>query len=368
MEAATNSYVSSSPVELDGTLKQRLGRITARTVGDISADSNHRLENYKTNIKLLAEGVFYQNNYYTALQDTKQTKSIEWYKNRNYFYHTYPPKHFENIPDKANSNSGFDIGKIRLKEGALPSEALKAAKKGLALLDCNAVCQIGQYQALHDAWGEKTFNRIFSHETGTPMMLSDYDAQDNPLLGFLKKGSFGEGRKGSRPVKVGDRVAFSNDPRYAQKHALMGDFQAISVSCIDDTPGAQRYVALGLPSGGCQEEGIEEACLSAHNQTPMSLEPLTDELANQLFIGGKQGYAERNAFFDPTNTEDQFKFLERIGTPKEDFESSRKAYQDIDTISLENVLGDFGYLSKSVFRFDVKKVQAVIDKTLTSIK
>lgn len=368
MEAPINRYVSSGPVELDWTLKQRLGRIAARTVGDISVDSNHRLENYRTDITCLAEGVFYQNNYYIALKETNQTKRIEWFKNKNYFYHIYPPKYFENIPDSEQSNSGFAIAKIVLKKGALPSEALKAAKQGLAFLDCNTVCQIGQYQALYDVWGEKTFNRIFSHETGKPMMLSDYDTPDNPLLGFLKKGSCDEGRKGSRPVKVGDRVSFSNDPRYAQKHALMGDFQAISVSCIDDTPGAQRYVALGLPSGGCQEEGIEETCLSAHNQTPMSLEPLTDELANQLFIGGKQGYAERNAFFDPTNTEDQFKFLERIGTPKEDFESSRKEYQDIDTISLENVLGDFGYMSKSVFRFDVKKVQAVIDKTLTSIK
>ena len=86
------------------------------------------------------------------------------------------------------------------------------------------------------------------------MIISNYHVAENPLTHFLlhteKKGS-----KGSRDVRLGQRVGFTNSQYYALKH-LVNEGATYNTICVDTTPGAQKFVALGTPTEGLTEEGM----------------------------------------------------------------------------------------------------------------
>ena len=247
----------------------------------------------------LQKGIWYASSYYEKLKELAQTDPsarmrLETVRNLNRFYHPYPPKHFDLCSDQ-RSPSGYSVANIILKKGSLPSEALEGivTDRELGILDCCKVFPIGQYHALYRVLGKEKFDKLFSHQTGSSLVLErDYGFKANPLMPFLQCIRPKKGAYGNRAVAVGQRIGFKNVEDYKAKHQLIGRMRMLQCHLFQEHPrGEQKYVGLGINTEGMDEEEIDALMLEEHNKPPLSCEPLSDSLIQNMRINKEQNLA-----------------------------------------------------------------------------
>lgn len=272
LPVVNSNYVAMSQAELRGAMADT----AIATVDAIVADNKRRLAGSLRNGALLNEGVFYPNEYYTALKakGEKGKAQLEALVKTGDFVHSRAPwKYFTKVQSRQDA-TGFHPMRFRMKAGILPTEALQQLRKGLSFLDCGAVCQIGHYEALREVLGDEKFNRIFSADGPNPFLIGTYES-DHPLICLQEQLSL------DTQILKGQWVYFRNVSPYTQKHRI-GDAQGYMTTCCDATPGQERYVTLGVPAGGLKREEIRERLRAAYNETPLSMDMMTEAVRCKL--------------------------------------------------------------------------------------
>lgn len=300
MQAASSSSSSTITRKVDTTtqelrlaeLRDRLGHIVAATVQKISRVFAENVDNAKENLTALDGGIWYASNYYRCLKAFAKRNPVAQQKlndlrERDYFYHPIPPQCFKLVPS-TTSPSGFEIYLIEILEAASPSEALDALVNDcvLGLLDCASVCEIGLYRALQEVLGQDKFDKLFHAKNGAPLRIGRATDLANPIFHFLKRNTHVGKNKGFREIKVGEWIGFKGVDEYHRKHHLMGEAGAFNVICLNDKPGEQTFVGLGLDPNGVNEDGVEEALIQARNEPPLSSEALSERVKSEKEKGG----------------------------------------------------------------------------------
>lgn len=271
-----------------------LSDVAVKTLQKITAGYTHRMEHYLENSHLLDIGVFYPRDYAAALTDYVQqvdpTASslaeedlplmharLSMLKAQGAFIHGFlSPRHFSMKKQDA-SITGFEINSFIVKPLVRPSDALKAAYEKLSFLGCGECCQISFYQAILEALGEERFNFIFAANGPCPLFVH-MNASTNPILCLIKPP-----HSEDTPVRKGDIVFFKNIPIYHQRHPH-GDGGGYVTLCVDDTPGYERFTALGLGAEGLSKEAISEHLRTQYNKEPALVQMLSNEHASRLIL------------------------------------------------------------------------------------
>jgi hypothetical protein len=222
----------------------------------------------------LTRGIWYPSDYILALKQGNESSKTryEWLRSKGHLVDGWlSNKHFSPVTTQMGIFIKRRAWNFLMKDEVLPSDALKAAKVGLSILDCGTVCQIARYDALLKILGEEKFNRLFSEPHGQKLNISFDDDALNPLRFFF---DFAESAKkqvkgsiGKRIVQKGQMVSFKGVEKYEKKHpsGMGGNYNLI---CSNETPGEQRYVGHGLPSEGMTEEEIARMMVREYNQKP----------------------------------------------------------------------------------------------------
>lgn len=179
-----------------------------------------------------------------------------------------PPEFFERIP-KNDAPLKCRVWEFLAKPDVLPSDALKAAIQGLSLIDCGMACQMARYLALLEVLKVDKFNRLFDSRVGQLMNIGYSDDELQPMRYFVNfttaANTKEKGTVGNRPVKEGEICCIEGVPEYQQKYPYMG-WQSVNVICINEKPGEQKFVGLGIPSEGETEVEICKRLLDQYNK------------------------------------------------------------------------------------------------------
>ncbi len=245
-------------------LRDRLGRLTASSMQEMVQKTEEAMRDRKLN-----EGIWYPHDYIRASGD-RQSKRLNLLKENGHLEHGWAPiKFWDPVYDLVGKQMVRRNWGFIAKKGVCIFEAIKAAKAGLSILDCGAVCQLARYDALIQVLGVERAARIFKDVR----INIDYAVDDErqPMRYFVRFTSEAiaqyPGSVDRRMVKVGQLVLFNGVPIYASKHPTgMGSNH--HVICLDDTPGKQLYVGHGLPSQGASEEEIAQIMVREYNQDP----------------------------------------------------------------------------------------------------
>lgn len=230
----------------------------------IVEDAQNRLEGYKTDVKLLNSGFWYPTNYYEALVEKAQTKRLEWGKKGPFFY-GHAPKGFDHVTDSSMPGDKKISGYV-LKNGMLPSEALKSVKESLCFIDCQEAIQLAQYEALLEILGENRFNEEFSSKNRGIVLSTN--PKETPLDLFQGYQMFKlEDPTFWTSLKKGDQVFFANIPGYSVKHpnGEGGGFHALCSQQGDQ----RKFIAFGVPKEGVTKEGMIEVLVEEFNKSPL---------------------------------------------------------------------------------------------------
>lgn len=265
--SASSSQQAVSKNETLSELSDRVGRCMAESMQEIVAHSEKAYSGWKADRNLLNTGIWYPIDYALALKESGNNKRYEWMRDHEHLASGFAPKdQFASvIVDDRRRHWGFIA-----KQGILPSDAVKAAKQGLAILDCGAVCQLARYDALCKILGEEKFNQLFGSSFGDRVNLNyEYDDNLQPMKYFVDFSAQAKkqilGSLGKRPVKVGQLVLFHGVPQYKQKHGpsgMGGHFNAI----VLENSGQQRYIAHGFPARGLTEEEVATRMIEEYNR------------------------------------------------------------------------------------------------------
>ncbi len=274
---AIQSVITSEEV------KCLLAETVVQSTREISEENGKRKVEGKTKFIALTEGVFYPNEYGLLLKAQSEkgdgslaSDRLKDFRNKGIFFHGYlDPKYFETVPD-LNSATGIAVQYFRLKQGQLPSEALKAAQKGLSLLACGEATQVSFYAALHRIWGRDKFNAIFQH----PKSRFEIGAHSrrNPLKRLSRVIPLSRFQSFER----GQHAYVQGIPNYYRIKHPNGEGVGFNVYCMDATPGQERFGGLGLKPGGETLEEIALLILNEYNQSSLGTSLVTDEVAFEL--------------------------------------------------------------------------------------
>ena len=239
-----------------------------------------------------------------------------------------------------------------------------------ALLDSCAVCQIGQYHALYKVLGQAKFDKLFSHQTGSPLILSSYNVPSNPLLPFLDRIVTEKGTLGNRRVAVGQVVGFKNVEAYKAKHQLMGEDASLWAVCLQNRPDHQSYVMLGLNPEGMNEVEIEEQLLNDYNKPPQSCEALSDTLVAQILPSGREPNLAACALMKSPTDENKARFvrvLRQLGVSAADAAYNMKLRLAFNQpLTRQQVNLDFG-LENSVIDFNIDLIEELVRRPLDQV-
>lgn len=234
------------------------------------------------------KGIWYPQDYINAFGET-QSKWVERLRENGSLVDGWMPQQFwEPVYDQIGLNTiKRRAWTFLAKKDVLPSDAIKAAKVGLCILECGAVCQIARYDALLKALGEDKFNRLFDEKQGGQRINVGYAIDDDlqPMKFFVdftetaKKAAPGSLNK--RIVKIGQIVLFHGVSEYHKKHPN-GMGANYNVICMDDTNGAQKYIGHGLSSKGETEEEIALRMAKDFNQQPNYYSRLPESVKGEM--------------------------------------------------------------------------------------
>lgn len=268
--------------------QQKISTLVVEKFQQLITEYNTRKANYKNDVKVLDKGFWYQNEYLECLKEKHQNQRLEWFRNKNAFYHGFPPKGFEHICDHS-TYTGKRLNGYVIKKGTPASEGLKSIKESLCFIDCQEAIEIAYYEALLEILGEEKFNQVFSADGNNPLCL-DCDIGNTPLRNFLK-----EETNPSLSFNPGDEVGFINVPLYSNKHPN-GELSGFHSLCIQSKPVA-KYLAFGLSSEGATEEEIYDLFVQAFNEKPL-VEIHSKDLEEKI----KQDCVNRNPLYTVANT------------------------------------------------------------------
>ena len=244
----------------------------------MAADSKQRVEGYLNNIRLLEKGIFYPQEYYTALVESNQLARLKFLKERGSFLHGFTSSKKFEIQNDPNSPTGKQCG-FSICKDVVPSEALREISGGaLSLLGCGEFCQIPQYQSLESIWGTEKFNHVFAADSDTPLMIGS-NLEKNPILKL--RNFLVWDYSSTLEFKLSDVVYITNTPSYLNKH-LIGDAAGYNAICIDATSNNEKFVTLGTDKFGLSRQGILENLLHKYNM-PTTIDCLTEPVKAILY-------------------------------------------------------------------------------------
>jgi hypothetical protein len=252
--------------------QHRLAETTVRVAQEMAADNEMRMGSYTHQIEVLNEGVYYPNQYYSALKTKKQTKRLEWHKQKGNFFHGYASsKYFEQRLDPRNLTTGIEPYSYRIKRGVLPHEALAAFRKGPSLISCGDLCQTAFYEAIREVLGNEKFDLLFAADSPTPFHLGF----NTPSLGIYALIIPAAQRK------KGDLVYFTNASSYCERH-VNGEARGYVTICMSNDSPEKKYTTLGLSSQGVTVEAMKEVMLQECNAVPIGMEIVTEDMARRI--------------------------------------------------------------------------------------
>lgn len=267
---AAAPVVATAATQPTEPLSDRLGIAVARSVQQMAAESEQALRT-----KNATKGVFYPVDLIHLLEDLRNQGSwqanllLEGARRQGFFIDGWVnPNYFDPIDVAHGQTRCF---RFIAKDEVTATAALKAAKTGLRILDCGAVCQIALYDALLQQIGSDKFDKLFSNKHGQKLNIGFRDDDLQPMRYFCRFTDAAiqqiPGEVGHRNVRVGDVVSFNGVKDYRKKHPNeMG--ANYNVVCIDATPGSQKYVGHGLPAEGATEEQIAALMVDEYNKEP----------------------------------------------------------------------------------------------------
>lgn len=244
-------------------VKQYLADRSCQVLQEIIRDNAHRRQKSYQDPAQLEAGIYYPNDYYALLKRVNAHKHEELREAGSYF-HGKAPEEFYAMRLNGFTLTGYEPCYFVLKEGKSASEALDAMRHGLALMGCGEVCFLSLYITLRDLLGQDKFDRLFSAQSNTPLILHAF--HPNTAMGCFLSCSFED-----TPEK-GDAVVFQNCPLYYQKHPN-GEDASLWTLCDGKNNHKLSYIGLGLPSRSSQAE-VLKFLLRGFNQRPVSLDIL----------------------------------------------------------------------------------------------
>lgn len=264
-----STYTNPSDLELEA-LRDRLGTSVAKAMQEIAFCSENVRNNYLADTKFLDTGVWYGADYGAALAAKNQIiKLHDLRESKAFMYGLLPVQFFEPIFEEDGMQRAWAF---LVRKDQLPSEALKAAMKGLSIIDCGMACQISRYKGLCDILGVEKFNRLFSEPHGCRMNLGyNIDDECQPMRYFVSftqtddqavSGSFG-----NRPIKVGQLIFFHGAPLFRYKHPF-SHLSGFNLVCSSDQPGKQLYMGHGVSPDGESEKEVCFRLASGFNAKP----------------------------------------------------------------------------------------------------
>ncbi len=270
----STSAVQPATHREESSIAEQLNNRIVEVMKEIVADSDRRLKSYQSDLTVLSSGCWYGNEYYKILKEKNQSKRLKFFLEDGAFYHGWASKkHFvrQSNPSKP---AGYVVNFLKLKDGVTPSEGLKAFRSELTLTACGEICQIAQYEGIKAVWGEKKFNAIFSAQSKTPFSIL-FDNPNNPLAKLFVV------KKDVQVFKKGDLFHFQNTLYYPGKH-VNGEAAGYNVICCDDTPGQERFTALGLDPNGSTIPEIKQKMKYEYNLEPIGCEIVTKEVGERI--------------------------------------------------------------------------------------
>lgn len=252
--------------------------IFARCVQKIANDYEERKCDAKKNLEALKKGIWYGAEYAEALQSHKQSKRLDYMRNKGHFLVGLFPKPFsqllknEQYPENLSCLKKKSCAAV-VKPEYKASEALKSFENELAILDCGSTTQLAFYQALLEVWGEEKFNVIFDPSSSTPLTITPQTGTDSPILPFMPLSAEPKKLEG-KEWAAGDILYFRNlstdsprksasTPPYHSKHPF-GISPGQWVTCLSN----QKVTGFGLQSGGYTQEEIKDVLCVEYNKEP----------------------------------------------------------------------------------------------------
>ena len=296
-------------------LRDRLGEATTRWMQEICTASNEAESNYKKDKRYIQKCVWYASDLLKACKDLNQASMVKFLNDNYRLLLGYAsPKYFDRIPDRSNL-TGCRIMHFLAKAEVLPIEAFKAAVQGLTIADCGVTCQLARYGALLDILGEAKFNRLFGNEAGQPINIGYVvDDEKQPMRLFVdftrSAKTCTAGQDGNRPVKKGQLILINGVAEYSLKKPL-GVEKAYNAVCIDQTPGQQKFCALGLKAEGETESEINRKLIEAYNESEDPFILVTSDVMKAMFtavcptlLTRKDHQASRSKGYDKGSPQD----------------------------------------------------------------
>ena len=225
----------------------------------------------------LVTGIFYANEYYHALKETKCTARLEFLIKRDAFYNGWAnPKMFNQLINNT-SPSGKAINSWVKKAEISPSIALQALKEGPTLVGCGEVLGISEYLALQKNLGEKKFDFLFSSDSPFAMNI----CPNQPIEKTLRIM-----RPFQKPedLEIGDSAYILGVPELYQSKHMNGEAQAYNVLCCENQE-KPRFLAFGIDpkqGRGVTAKKITNILLEELNKVPETMELFTQELAGRI--------------------------------------------------------------------------------------
>ena len=256
---------------------------------EIASDNIRRMKGYKANVQLLDRGIFYPNDYYTALKETHQQKRLDFFLQKGSFWHCYTPtSHFEMVPTPIDEcyPTGFLKCCFVLKKGAQPTEALVSLREKISLLGCGETCQISYYEAIRKVLGDDKFNKLFAADSPTPLKIGQSRLLNNPIASLMMACP-----TKSKIVK-GQINQITNTPLYKNKH-IHGHGSTFITLCCDDTPGKELFTTLGLSPEGLTYAQVNEALMAEFNKDSIGTATVTDVVAKCILEGEPEEMLEQ---------------------------------------------------------------------------
>ncbi len=261
--------VKMSPINLSD-LRNQFGTFVVESMQEMVQGSEKAKQE-----KNIERGIWYPDEYIQALEG--KGKRYDLLRAKCHLVDGFlPQQFFDPLYAQVGEYTKRRTWSFSPKADRLPSAALKAAKAGLSILDCGAVCQLARYDALLKILGEGKFDRLFGKDHGQPINTTFQDDESQPLRYFFRFTDNAlalaqrRGKKdseGNRIVQRGQMVSFQGVDRYKQKFpgGVGGEYNLI---CLTDTPGQQRFIGHGLPLDGLSEEEIALLMVREYNKVP----------------------------------------------------------------------------------------------------
>lgn len=309
----------------------------------ILKDTNQRLEIVHQSDEPLKQGIWYALDYYRALAEKQKTSAVAKFQRNDLFFHGHANLDFVELVQDRNSPTGFAPLSFKIRRGVRPSSAVQSIQKGLSFLDCSSVILLAAYQALLQSLGESKFDLLFSSSSPFPFHLAS--SGPSPLELLLEKKLI----PSESQIRQGDICYFSNIKEYVAKHPS-GESRGDRVICIQETP--HLYTGLGLKAEGVDQKEVEYQLWDCYNRTPVEPScfraPIWDYLCSHFYRGNIQkGKALVESFQSSTLSWEQFQ------------QKPARAY----------FLGHpcIGKLGRCVYRFDLGKIQQLIESEEKSV-